>query len=143
MIFFYGFLGSGFFVPTLAPYRSRKKSYKLYNLHAFTFRLSYRLCPMPSAWTGTRPPDLRSTFPTVPSSVPGNFFSPLKHGPPPSIYFCLLLKFIIRHSYLKILDLANPFVADAPMKKKSRNLVLPPSQSTLKYGSENRPWPRG
>ena len=29
------------------------------------------------------------------------------------------------------------------MKKKSRNLVLPPSQSTLKYESENRPWPRG
>ena len=27
--------------------------------------------------------------------------------------------------------------------KKSINLVLPPSQSTLKYGSENRPWVRG
>ena len=55
---------------------------------------------------------------------------------------CLLLKNIMRHSYLKILDLANLFVADAPMKKKSRNLVLPPSQSTLKYWSENRPWVR-
>ena len=44
---------------------------------------------------------------------------------------------------MKILDLANLFVADAPMKKKSKNLVLPPSQSTLKYGSENRPWVRG
>ena len=50
---------------------------------------------------------------------------------------------IIRHPYLKILDLANLFVTDAPMKKKSRNLVLPPSRSTLKYGSKNRPWVRG
>ena len=48
----------------------------------------------------------------------------------------------MRHPYLKILDLANLFVADAPMKK-SRNLFLPPSQSTLKYGSENQPWMRG
>ena len=53
--------------------------------------------------------------------------------------FCLLLKIIMRHPYLKILDLVNLLVANAPMKKKSRNLVLPPSQSTLKYGSENRP----
>ena len=37
----------------------------------------------------------------------------------------------------------KPFVADAPMKKKSRNLVIPPSQSTLKYSSENRPSSRG
>ena len=44
----------------------------------------------------------------------------------------------MRDPYLKILDLANLFVANAPMKKKSRNLVLPPSQSTLKYGSDNR-----
>ena len=29
------------------------------------------------------------------------------------------------------------------MTKKSRNLVLPPSQSTFEYGSENRPWIRG
>ena len=43
---------------------------------------------------------------------------------------------------MKILDLAKLFVADAPMKK-TRNLVLPPSQSTLNYGSENRPWVRG
>ena len=49
----------------------------------------------------------------------------------------------MRHPYLKILDQANLFVADAPMKKKSRNFVLPPSQSTLKYGSENRPCLRG
>ena len=39
---------------------------------------------------------------------------------------------------LKILDLEKLFAADAPMKKKTRNLVSPPSQSTLKYGSENR-----
>ena len=29
------------------------------------------------------------------------------------------------------------------MKKNSKNLVLPPSQSTLKYGSKNPPWPKG
>ena len=76
--------------------------------------------------------------------------SPLSHWggaggrcTPPSLPFCLLLKIIMRHPYLKILDLVNLFVADAPMKKKSRNLVLPHSQSTLKYGSENRPWVRG
>ena len=51
--------------------------------------------------------------------------------------------FTFHSKYLKILDLANLFVADDPMKKKSRNLVLPPSQSTLKYGSENCPWVRG
>ena len=39
--------------------------------------------------------------------------------------------------------LASLFAADAPMKKKSRNLVFPRSQSTLKYGSENRPWVKG
>ena len=55
----------------------------------------------------------------------------------PFLAFFLLLKIILTHPYLKILDLANLFVADAPMKKKSRNLVLPFSQSTFKYGSEN------
>jgi len=49
----------------------------------------------------------------------------------------------MRHPYLKILDLAHLFVADASMKKKSRNVVLSPSQSTLKYGSEKRSWPKG
>ena len=34
------------------------------------------------------------------------------------------------------------FLLRMPLWKKSRNLVLPPSQSTLKYGSENRPWVR-
>ena len=73
-------------------------------------------------------------------------FNPSKHGggggalyAPPSLAFCLLLKISWGNPYLKILDLANLFVADAPMKNKSRNLVLPPSQNTLKYGSENRP----
>ena len=58
-------------------------------------------------------------------------------SPPPSLSFFLLLKIIMMHPYLKILDLANLFVADADMKKKSRNLVIHPSQGTLKYGSEN------
>ena len=55
-------------------------------------------------------------------------FNPLNHGggalyDPPSLSFCLLLKIIFRHPYLKTLDLVNLFVADAPMKKKSRNIV--------------------
>ena len=77
---------------------------------------------------------------TGPGGALGKLFNnPLNHGGGggavrPSLSFGLLLKIIFRHPYLKILDLASLFVADAPMKKKSRNLVLPPSQSTLKYG---------
>ena len=38
----------------------------------------------------------------------------------------------------------KPFCCGCPYEeKKSRNLVLPPSQSILKYGSGNRPWVRG
>ena len=37
----------------------------------------------------------------------------------PSLSFCLLLKIIMRHPYLKILDLAKLFVADALMRKES------------------------
>ena len=37
--------------------------------------------------------------------------------------FCLILKIIFRHPYLKTLDLANIFVADAPMKKKQGQTV--------------------
>ena len=61
------------------------------------------------------------------------FFNPLYKGggegalfPPPSLYFCLLLKIIIWHQYLKILDLANLFVADAPMKKKNKKYSFTP-----------------
>ena len=36
---------------------------------------------------------------------------------PPSLSFGLLLKNIMRHPYMKILDLAKLFAADAPMKK--------------------------
>ena len=57
---------------------------------------------------------------------------------PPSLAFCLLLKIILRHPYLKILDLANLFVADAPMKKKSRNLVLPPTYSCWSRGLNSK-----
>ena len=54
--------------------------------------------------------------------------NPLEHGggalytSPPPLSFCLLLKIIMRHAYLKILDLANLFVADAPMKKKNQEI---------------------
>ena len=39
-----------------------------------------------------------------------------------------------------MLDLTKLFVADALLKK---NDSFTPFQSTLKYGSKNRPWPKG
>ena len=36
------------------------------------------------------------------------------------------LKISLGNPYLKILDLAKLFIADAPMKKNSKKLVLPP-----------------
>ena len=72
--------------------------------------------------------------------------NPLKHWgalyAPPSLAFCLLLKISWGNPYLKILYLGNLFVVDTHMKKKSKNLVLTPSQSTLKNGSD-RPCLRG
>ena len=56
-----------------------------------------------------------------------------------SFIFCPLLNINLGNPYLKILDLAKLFIADAPMKKK---IFLSP-QSTLKYKSINRPWPKG
>ena len=50
--------------------------------------------------------------------------------------FCPLFKISLGNPYLKILDLAKLFVADAPMKKKNQKMVSPPPQSTLKYFSE-------
>ena len=44
---------------------------------------------------------------------------------PPSLAFCLLLKISWGKQYLKIIDLANLFVADVPMKMKEwKNLVI-------------------
>ena len=43
---------------------------------------------------------------------------------------------------MKMLDLANLMVADAPIKK-NQHFSFTPSQSTLKYLSKNRPWVRG
>ena len=60
----------------------------------------------------------------------------------PSSLFCLLLKISQDNSNLKILDLANLFVDDSPIKKKKK-ISESLSQSTLKYGSENNPWMRG
>ena len=57
-----------------------------------------------------------------------------------ALFFCSLLKISLRNPYLKILDLAKLFVADAPMKKK---IIFYFTQSNLEYGSENRPWVRG
>ena len=47
---------------------------------------------------------------------------------PLSISFCLLLKIILKHPYLKILDLANLFVANAPMKKNQEIYFYPLSE---------------
>ena len=55
---------------------------------------------------------------------------------PPSLAFYLLLNISSGNPYLKIFDIANLFVADAPTKKKNS---ITPSQSTLKNRSKNRP----
>ena len=60
----------------------------------------------------------------------------------PSQAFCLLIKIYWGNPYLKILDLANLFVADSPMKKINK-FSFTPSQSTLKNRSKNRPCLRG
>ena len=54
-----------------------------------------------------------------------------------------LLKISLGNPYLKILDLTKLFIADAPMKKKIIKFSFTPSQCILKYGSKNRPWPKG
>ena len=51
--------------------------------------------------------------------------------------FLLLLKISSSNPFMKILDLTKLFVADALME-----FFFAPSQSTLKYGSENYPWTR-
>ena len=57
------------------------------------------------------------------TGTPRGCFNPLIHG---GISFCLLLKIIMRNPYLKILHLANLFVADAPMKKKFKQFSFTP-----------------
>ena len=61
------------------------------------------------------------------------------------VAFCPLLKISLGNPYLKIFELSKLFVTDVFMKKKkSKNIVLlRPSQSALKYGSENLPCMRG
>ena len=56
--------------------------------------------------------------------------------PPLLCFFCPLFKFSLGIQYMKILS--KFFVADAHIKNS-----YTPSQSTLKYGSENRPCMRG
>ena len=53
-----------------------------------------------------------------------NYLNPSNHGGGPvgpSLGFCPS-----GNPYLKILDFSKLFIADAPMKKKSKNLVLTP-----------------
>ena len=61
----------------------------------------------------------------------------------PSLTFCLFTQNILRQPIPENSWPCKPFCCGCPYEKKSKNLVLPPSQSTLKYGSENRPWVRG
>ena len=35
------------------------------------------------------------------------------------------------------------FYLEYPYEKKNKKIVLTPYQSTLKYGTKNRPWPKG
>ena len=58
-------------------------------------------------------------------------------------FCCPLLKISSGNPYQNILEIAQLFVADAPMKKKSIKSCFPPSQRHFKYRSENRPWVRG
>ena len=58
---------------------------------------------------------------------------------PPCLDF--LLKISLVNPYLKILDLANLLVANAPIKKIQKN-SLPPLRS-LYLGLKNRPWFEG
>ena len=60
-----------------------------------------------------------------------------------TLAFCLLLNISWGNPCLKILDLANLYVADAPMKKKIKTFIFIPSQSTLKNWSKNRPCSEG
>ena len=66
------------------------------------------------------------------------------HSSPPCLgFFAHYSKYLQSHNpYLKILDLAKLFVADAHIKKTHKNSFTP-SQITLKYGSKNRPWFEG
>ena len=70
----------------------------------------------------------KSTAATMKARIPDKLLqsvllmaSPIERGavrPSPSLVFCcLILKIVLSHPYLKMLDLANLFVADIPMKK--------------------------
>ena len=61
------------------------------------------------------------------------------YAPLPALVFCPLIKISLGNPYLKIIDISKHIVADAPLnKKKSTKFVLPLSQSTFKYGPQNR-----
>ena len=51
---------------------------------------------------------------------------------PPYRAFYFLLKIILKHPYLKILDLANLFVTDAPMKIKVKKYRFTPLSEHFK-----------
>ena len=51
--------------------------------------------------------------------------------PDSPVVFCPLLKKSSGNTYLKLLDFSQLYIADAPIKKKSKKLVLPPRKSLL------------
>ena len=53
---------------------------------------------------------------------------------PHCLGFCTLLKISSGNPCLKIISLAKLFVADAPKKKKLKNLVLPPLKAIWNMG---------
>ena len=65
---------------------------------------------------------------------------------PPALVFCPLHKISLVNPYLKILDRAKLFVADAPIKKIQK-IVLPPLRSLKNlgpktaHGLKGKPYP--
>ena len=58
------------------------------------------------------------------------------YASPSLVFFCLLLKIFGGNPFLKILDLANLFVANAPMKKEEKKDLS--HSKHLKYRSNGR-----
>ena len=53
---------------------------------------------------------------------------------PHALVVCPLLKISLVNSYLKILDLAKLFFAEAPIKKNTKKIFLLPFRSLLNMG---------
>ena len=77
------------------------------------------------------------------------YINPLKHGGGGAVRPSLPFFLPFTQNYYEAPIPENscpgkPFCCGCPYEeKKIKKIILPPSQSTLKYGSENRPWVRG